>query len=72
MIFNNIFGCKSSDKKREQNEEITDLKERVNRLELQYIGLKDILLEIKTDIKLLHIELRNAHIANRRRISYDP
>lgn len=50
-----LFNCNNT---RNNGEDITELKERVTRLEIQFSGLKDILMEIKMDIKLLHLELK--------------
>ena len=68
-IFRNIFNCRSSDNL--GNEEtrhniqridgdIDDIKERLNRLEVKYDSIRDILNVIKMDIKLINMNIQNA------------
>ena len=68
-IFKNIFGCSSKDNN--YNEEmkhniqridgdVDTLRERVNRLEIKYDSVKDILNVIKMDIKLINMNIQNA------------
>ncbi len=50
-FFNNLFVCNNKN-------EMQDLKDRVTKLELQVDGIKDLLLEIKMNIKLIHMEMK--------------
>ena len=52
-----LFTCNNTDKIETENV-INNLRERVNNLEQQMIGLKDILVEIRTDIKLIQLSVQ--------------
>ena len=56
-FFESIFTCNSN--KNDMKKDIDDLKDRITKLEIEYSGLKDILIEIKMDIRLLHMEIKN-------------
>ena len=56
-VFRNVFGCSNIDKDREHNEEMDNLKERINRLEMKYDNLKDVLNEIKMNIEIIKLQI---------------
>ena len=67
-IFRNIFNCRSSGNNGDEetrhniqriNGDINDVKERINRLEIKYDAIRDILNVIKMDIKLLNMNINN-------------
>ena len=67
-IFRNIFNCRSSDNNYDEETrhniqrldgDINTLKERVNRLEIKYDSVRDILNVIKMDIKMLNMNINN-------------
>ena len=60
-LFSSIFTCNSSKNEEVNNlkRDIETLKTRINNLELSYSSLRDILIEIRLDIKFIRLEMNN-------------
>lgn len=55
-LFTNLFSCSV---KESGNDELNDLRERINRLEIRYDSLYEILRDIKMSIEVIKIRLEN-------------
>ncbi len=54
-IFKNIFACRSSDNQRQ--DELNEIRTRINNLEMRYDNLHDLLREIRTSIEMIRLRL---------------
>lgn len=61
-IFRNIFGCSSQDNQQQYDTQILDLKHRITRLEDSYQSVRDILQEIRLEMRLMRLELVNNNV----------
>lgn len=54
-IFKNVFACRSSDNERQ--DELVEIRTRINNLEMRYDNLHDLLREIRTSIEMIRLRL---------------